>query len=68
MKIDYLHYTVMFSKYNQCCRLLSVSIFFLFFLLIGLNIYRDYGISWDEPVSRTNGMITLKSLSEQFTP
>jgi hypothetical protein len=27
-------------------------IFFIGFLILGLFIYRDYGVSWDEPISR----------------
>lgn len=29
-------------------------IFFIIFLVVGISIYRDYGISWDEPISRDN--------------
>lgn len=37
-----------------------VSIFFVLIFSIGINIYKDYGISFDEPVSRDNGGISLK--------
>ncbi len=33
-----------------------IIIFFTITLLIGLTIYKDYGISWDEGTSRTNGI------------
>lgn len=38
----------------------GVSLFFVALLLLGLFAYRDYGISYDEATSRTNGMVSLK--------
>jgi hypothetical protein len=35
-------------------------IFFVVLLAIGLSIYRDYGISLDEPRARLRGIVTLK--------
>jgi hypothetical protein len=48
----------------------SVSIFLLstIFISLALNIFKDYGVSWDEPISRTNGMVTLNYLAETFWP
>jgi hypothetical protein len=43
-------------------------LFFLMLLALGLSIYRDYGISWDEPTSRINGAVTLKYVVERFAP
>ena len=43
-------------------------IFFLFFLIIGLLIFQDYGISIDEDNTRFNGFVTLKYLFEIFAP
>jgi Dolichyl-phosphate-mannose-protein mannosyltransferase len=40
--------------------------FFLVLLAIELGIYRDYGISWDEPRSRINGLVTFKYVAERF--
>lgn len=37
----------------------GVALFFGVLLLLGLFVYRDYGISWDESTSRTNGMVSL---------
>lgn len=34
---------------------LLVLLFFIVFLLLGIFIYKDYGISWDEGVNRTRG-------------
>ena len=43
-------------------------IFFLGLLAVGLGVYRDYGISIDETVSRENGAVTLKYAAERFAP
>ncbi|GAA4741643.1 glycosyltransferase family 39 protein [Flavisolibacter ginsenosidimutans] len=45
-----------------------VFLFFLGVLLLGLFIYRDYGISADEGISRTNAVITAKYLVQRFVP
>lgn len=37
----------------------GVALFFAVLLLLGLFVYKDYGISWDESTSRTNGMVSL---------
>ncbi|TGD78532.1 hypothetical protein [Hymenobacter wooponensis] len=42
--------------------------FFVFFLLLGLLVYHDYGMSVDEEISRNNGMVTLKYLLQRFDP
>jgi len=34
---------------------LVLPVFFLVFLALGVSIYKDYGISWDEPVQRRYG-------------
>lgn len=36
-----------------------ILIFFILFFLLGMAIFKDYGISWDEPRSRLNGYVTL---------
>ena len=45
-----------------------VLIFFLAYLSIGVSIYKDYGISWDEPVHREIAGVTAKYLSSIFIP
>ena len=57
-----------FSKTNRNGRLIWVSVFFLAYLSVGLSIYQDYGVSWDEPESRKTGMVSAKYLSEIFVP
>jgi hypothetical protein len=43
-------------------------VFFLVLLVVGFGVYRDYGISSDEPTSRINGAVTLKYVAERFAP
>ena len=45
-----------------------VLIFFLAYLAIGVSLYKDYGISWDEPVHREIAGVTAKYLSSIFMP
>ena len=45
-----------------------VFIFFATYLGIGLAVYSDYGISWDEPQSRMNGEVNFKYVSEKLAP
>ncbi|WP_324674768.1 glycosyltransferase family 39 protein [Hymenobacter sp. GOD-10R] len=53
---------------NSRKRNIWVGSFFSLLLLLGLFIYRDYGISLDESISRENGMITLKHLVQYVAP
>ena len=45
-----------------------VPAFFLGILLLGLAILRDYGVSWDEPVDRLNGMVNAKYVATRLAP
>ena len=45
-----------------------VPMLFGIYLLIGILIHSDYGVSWDEPISRTNGLVNLKYLESKFAP
>jgi hypothetical protein len=38
----------------------AVCFFFGLYLVVGITAYRDYGISWDEPLSRTRGILALQ--------
>jgi hypothetical protein len=42
--------------------------FFALFLFIGLAIYKDYGINWDEPLGREYGTINWIYITEKFMP
>jgi len=44
------------------------TVFFLVLLAIGLGTYRDYGISWDEPLARFRGAVTLKYVAKCLAP
>ncbi|MCC3155994.1 glycosyltransferase family 39 protein [Hymenobacter sp. 15J16-1T3B] len=45
-----------------------VPAFFGVVLLLGLLLHRDYGVSWDEPVDRLNGMVNAKYVAEKLAP
>src|SRR5262245_23736475 len=42
--------------------------FFLVLTALGLGIYHDYGIAWDEPAQREMGAVTLKHIDDRFAP
>lgn len=42
--------------------------YFVLLLLLGLLLYKDYGVSWDEPVDRTNGMVSAKYVASLIAP
>ena len=42
-------------------------LFIAILLLIGLSIYKDFGISIDEKVNRVNGLVNLKFLFNLFS-
>ena len=46
----------------------DILIFFIFlvYFIIGLMIYKDYGISFDENINRDNGFVSLKFIFEKF--
>lgn len=46
----------------------AVPAFFVFYFVIGLLAYNDYGISWDEPYSRKNGLVSCKFILQTFFP
>ncbi|MFC6222116.1 glycosyltransferase family 39 protein [Hymenobacter artigasi] len=45
-----------------------VRLYFGLLLLVGLFCYKDYGVSWDEPVDRTNGMVSAKYVGGLVAP
>ena len=45
---------------------LWVSVFFILLLVLGVKVVGDYGISFDEPVSRENGAISLNHAMKHF--
>lgn len=47
---------------------ICVATFFLIYFIIGISIYKDYGVSWDEPTHRQIAMVTAKHLATIFLP
>lgn len=45
-----------------------VAIYFAAILVLGLFVFDDYGISWDEPVQRQTGLVSAKYVLERFSP
>jgi len=45
-----------------------VFLFFGLLLLLGLGIYRDYGVSTDEVVDHLNGMVNVKYIGQRLAP
>ena len=63
------HFSLSLATHPQVTKLLkriSVGLFFILLLLLGISWYRDYGISWDETKQRLTGAVTLKYLAEAF--
>lgn len=44
-----------------------VAALFGLYVLLGVAIHGSYGISWDEPLTRLNGLVNLKHVSQVFT-
>jgi hypothetical protein len=51
-------------KMTKLLKHISVGLFFLLLLLLGLSRYRDYGISWDDTTQRMTGAVTVNYLAE----
>jgi len=49
-------------------KLFFVASFFVLYFVLGISIYKDFGISWDEPTSRLNGMVNLKYILSIMNP
>ena len=43
-----------------------VYIFFITYFILGISIYNDYGISFDENINRTNGFVSLSYVINLF--
>ena len=56
----------MFVKNKIFINLPILFIFFIF-LITGIIIYDDYGISWDEYFNRVNGFVSLNSIRKIFS-
>ena len=47
-------------------RKLMLIIFLIILIVLGANLYRDYGVAVDGPVERMNGIVSLKYVAELF--
>ncbi|MDD5570118.1 MAG: glycosyltransferase family 39 protein [Bacteroidales bacterium] len=45
-----------------------VVLFFFSVFLLGLSVYKDYGVSWDEMFSRSTGLISWKYVINKIVP
>ncbi len=43
-----------------------IYIFFIIYFILGISIYNDYGISFDENINRTNGFVSLNYVINFF--
>ncbi|MCU0338740.1 MAG: glycosyltransferase family 39 protein [Spirosomaceae bacterium] len=41
-------------------------VLFLGYFLVGVAVYRDYGISFDEPINRVNGIVSMQYVGEKL--
>ena len=53
----------MFNKFNHT-KINIILPFLLIYLLIGILIFDDYGLSWDETYHRINGFVALNSIRD----
>ena len=51
------------TQFNNLKRFI-VALFFFSILILGIVIHRDYGISWDEAIERTTGIVTLNYIGD----
>ena len=47
---------------------LFVVSFFSLLVALGLSLYRDYGVSWDESVEHYYGVVNIKYIAKRFYP
>jgi hypothetical protein len=52
------------NKHSKC---VAIGLFFFSLLVLGLNSYRQYGISWDDPFQRLTGAVTVNYLAKKFS-
>ena len=51
---------------NKHIKCVSIALLFFSLLILGLNSYRQYGISWDDPFQRLTGAVTVNYLAKRF--
>ena len=55
-------------SYLDSRKSLFITFYFILLFLIGIIVFKDYGISIDEDNTRINGFISLKYVFEIFAP
>jgi hypothetical protein len=55
-----------FNPHNRKARALCLALFFLCWFALGISIYKQYGISWDETIERTTGIVSVNYLGEKL--
>ena len=67
--MQYKYINLFFNMFSKKYLInLSIIIFFFTYFIIGLNIFKDYGISTDEPFQRTSGHYWYLWIIENFFP
>ncbi|TGE05618.1 ArnT family glycosyltransferase [Hymenobacter fodinae] len=56
------------SRVPTSLRRWMVGGFFGLLVLLGLGLYRNYGVGWDEQIDRLNGIINAKYVAMQLAP
>ncbi len=62
--------TILNSPFYQSARnqKIIVAIFFGLFLVVGLGVFKDYGINFDEHWCRENGVVNAKYIAKKLAP
>lgn len=55
-----------FNPHNRKARAWCLGLFFLCWFALGISIYKQYGISWDETIERTTGVVSVNYLGDLF--
>ncbi len=55
----------LFEKLNDHSKWIVLS-FFVLYLLLGLLVYDDYGLSWDDNIQRNHGLVSMDYVNEKW--
>jgi hypothetical protein len=59
-------YNAFFSQSNKVSKALFLGLTFILLLGIGVSLYKDFNISSDEQIERSNGVISLLYIGDLF--
>lgn len=48
--------------------IITITLILTIFLITGLKTFRDYGVSWDEPIERYTSIVTFKYIYQKLNP